>query len=154
MQCTTCPNQPEIEIALVVFTSSVCWRKSLKIVTNLGINWSYKQKKFGSLWIKQFKLKVLFGAAFALTTSRTRSRARTGTDTKTEDVPMVESIENHEDRQASAGEQDRLDMIALLDPQSLTTESPLHRHIIWRGMLPNIWTRKEELNLPKMHYYC
>ena len=36
---TTCLNEPEkIEAALVYFRSSVCLRKSLKIVTDLGIN--------------------------------------------------------------------------------------------------------------------
>ena len=52
---TTWQCQPAIEIALVFFRSSVCWQKLTKIVTDLGINWIYKQKKYG----QQINLKVL-----------------------------------------------------------------------------------------------
>ena len=41
---TTCLNQPEIEAALHLFRSSVCWRFVDKNRERSGINWSCKQR--------------------------------------------------------------------------------------------------------------
>ena len=67
---TTCPDEVEIEVALADFRNSVCWQGLPKIVTDFGIKWSCKQKKFGDWeldqWSNNLDLNIaLLGRIFA-----------------------------------------------------------------------------------------
>ena len=58
IRLTTCPDEVEIEVALVFFESSVSWRKLSKIVTDLMIKWIINIRHFVILEsIQQFNLR-------------------------------------------------------------------------------------------------